>query len=280
MREIKKIGIIGLGLMGGSIMLALENSGIKIFGYDKDETLLNELKSKYPNTGFFYDPEELFDICDCIIICLNPKDELAFIKKYAPKFKEGTIISDISGVKGNICTQIQKLMPHGVTFIPTHPMAGRENFGFKMANKDLFNGCNFIICKYSGIEENSVNSIEDLAKKLNAGKIIYCDINTHDSVVSYTSQLPHVLALSYVNTMGDREVKDFAAGSFQDVSRVANINSAMWAELFIQNKENLCAEIKNMEQNMKALRELIEQEKFQELKETMNIISETLMEAK
>jgi len=279
MREIEKLGIVGLGLMGGSVMLALYDSDIEISAYVRNEALLNELREEYPEVRFSNSPKDLFDVCDCILICLNPSDELEFVEQYAGEFRKGTIITDISGVKGDICVKIQKLMPPGVAFIPAHPMAGREHFGFEMATKDLFCGCNFLICIYDGIDEAAADSVANLAKKLSVGKIIFCDIKTHDSKISYTSQLPHVLALSYVNTMKG-EVLDFAAGSFQDVSRVADINSKMWAELFIQNKENLCAEIENMQRNMHSLKELIEQEKFGELKETMDMISEKLKRAK
>jgi len=275
-----KLGIIGMGLMGGSVMLALEGSDIELVGYVRNDSLLNELKAKHPKVAFSNDPQDLIDTCDCIFICLNPSDELGFIKKYSENFREGTIISDISGVKGEICKEIRKLIPKGVAFVPAHPMAGRESSGFKMAAADLFCGCNFIICLYDGIDEQAVECIADLARKLNAGRIILSDIETHDATISYTSQLPHILALSYVNTMGDRDVLDFTAGSFHDVSRVANINSKMWTELFIRNKENLCNEIKNMEQNMRCLRELIEQEKFEELVKTMDRISKKLEEAK
>ncbi len=268
MKEIKKLGIAGLGLMGGSFMLSLMDK-LSISIYDIDEQLKQKIKKDYPQIHICETSEELFGCCDVILICLNPTETYEFVAQNVSHMQSGCIVADITGVKGELYQKIKQLIPKDVTYVPTHPMAGRESMGFEMAVAGLFKGCNFIVC-----ERNE--AIEDIAHKLEVGKIVYCDIQTHDSMIAYTSQLPHILALSYVNTMEDRQVLNYAAGSFRDVSRVANINAAMWAELFVQNKEHLVLEIQAMEDNMRHLRTLVEREDKEALMEHMAETSKKL----
>jgi prephenate dehydrogenase len=158
-------------------------------------------------------------------------------------FKPGSVVTDICGVKGPVIDGVLPHLADGVDFIPGHPMAGRERAGYSYSDAALFDGCNYIV---TPLEANQVYNIE-LAKRfagaLGAGAIVLADAREHDTMIAYTSQLPHALAVAYVLAAGERDPLPFSAGSFRDVSRVAAINASMWAELFLSNSNELLAEI-------------------------------------
>lgn len=238
-----KIGIVGLGLIGGSLARALADSEKhEVFGLDRNRSSLLAAKM----VGAIKDEMNSDNIgtMDMIFIALYPQATVDFVKEYASKIQKGTIVTDCGGVKRPICTPCEKLAEeNGFTFIGAHPMAGTQFSGFNASRGNLFRNATMIVTP----EENTdIRILEKLKKVLDDagfGAINFTTPEEHDKVIAFTSQLPHIISNAYVKSRTAVKQKGFSAGSYRDLTRVSKLNEAMWTELFFENKDNLCEEI-------------------------------------
>ena len=216
-----KIAVVGLGLIGGSICKALKaNTFYHIMGMDKDP----EVTEKALETGAI---DEIITVdklgeANLTIVALYPVAIVDFIKENADKFRKGSIVMDICGVKGyivNNCTPI--LDEKGVIFIGTHPMAGTEHSGFDYSTADLFNGASFIITPTENTPQIAVDLVSTLGACMNFGQVVIATPEQHDANIAYTSQLAHVVSNAYVKSPSLFRADGFSAGSFLDLTRVA-----------------------------------------------------------
>lgn len=261
--------IIGVGLMGGSILKALKSQNNRpksIIAFDIDKDVLTKVKSKGLADIVTDDAKIALKDADLIVIALYPKLAIEFVKHNADNFKKGSIITDICGVKREIEQGIPDVLPKDVFFVGGHPMAGREHKGFAYSTPDLFLGCKYIIT--SG-EEKPKQAVKEFADIIGAAKIIMATSETHDELIAYTSQLPHVLSVAYMLCADRRNVEDFSAGSFRDVTRVAMINDEMWSELFLENKDKLLDEIRSLKSGLADLENLIDKGQRDKLRDKM-----------
>lgn len=254
----KKITIVGLGLMGGSIAKSLKKANIShVYGLDIDKSVLTSaLKDTVIKAGYTQ-ASDILPTTDFLIICLYPKAAIKFLEENHTLMKSGSVVCDICGVKSLVVDNIPQQMLKKVDFVPTHPMAGRELMGYSESIDNLFDGCNYIITPLTSNKPSSIELIEDFATTVGAKSIIKCDANTHDEYISFVSQLPHVLAVAYMKASHKRPLGGFAGGSFRDVSRVALINEIIWQELFDHNKDKLVPEIDNLINELSMLKDYI-----------------------
>ena len=212
------IGIIGLGLIGGSYAKGLRRLGTaKLIAVDVDEEALQAALADGVIDEGHQAGGEFLAQADMLIFCMAADAMLEFIRSNAAHFKDGAILTDVTGIKGDMARTIEGMLPAGVDFISGHPMAGREGKGYGMAQAEIFDGANYIIVP------SPTNKAE---------------------LIAYTSSLPHVLATALVNSEAMSPMtKFFVAGSFRDGTRVADINAPLWTKLFLSNKENLLYEI-------------------------------------
>lgn len=237
------IAVVGLGLIGGSFCKALKkNTFHRILGIDTNkETIEKALACGAIDEEITVDR---LSEANLTIICLYPEAIVNFVKDNAANFKKGSIVIDSCGVKEyvvNECTPV--LDSHGVIFVGTHPMAGREFSGFEYSTDDLFNGASFIITPTDGTPQIAVDLLQTLAGSISFGKAVVSTPQKHDEVIAYTSQLAHIVSNAYVKSPAMLNYDGFSAGSFQDLTRVAKLNEFMWSELFMCNKEALLKEI-------------------------------------
>lgn len=237
------IAVVGLGLIGGSFCKALKkNTFHRILGIDTNkETIEKALACGAIDEEITVDR---LSEANLTIICLYPEAIVNFVKDNAANFKKGSIVIDSCGVKEyvvNECTPA--LDSHGVIFVGTHPMAGREFSGFEYSTDDLFNGASFIITPTDGTPQIAVDLLQTLAGSISFGKAVVSTPQKHDEVIAYTSQLAHIVSNAYVKSPAMLNYDGFSAGSFQDLTRVAKLNEFMWSELFMCNKEALLKEI-------------------------------------
>lgn len=237
------IAVVGLGLIGGSFCKALKkNTFHRILGIDTNkETIEKALACGAIDEEITV---ERLSEANLTIICLYPEAIVNFVKDNAANFKKGSIVIDSCGVKEyvvNECTPV--LDSHGVIFVGTHPMAGREFSGFEYSTDDLFNGASFIITPTDGTPQIAVDLLQTLAGSISFGKAVVSTPQKHDEVIAYTSQLAHIVSNAYVKSPAMLNYDGFSAGSFQDLTRVAKLNEFMWSELFMCNKEALLKEI-------------------------------------
>ena len=233
------IAVIGLGLMGGSFAKRLrEQTKCRITAFDREaETLNKALADGVIDAGYMEGNEELKK-ADLLIVCLSRDNMLSFLRQNAVYLREGQTLTDIIGIKGNSVEAAEKLLPNGVDYVPAHPMAGREGFGYDMSRADVFDCANYIIVPSKRTSRKGVQTVENLARALGCSHISVVTTEEHDRRIAYTSCLPHVLATALVNSPSmDGSMGRFIAGSFKDATRVADINAALWARLLLADKK-------------------------------------------
>ncbi len=238
-----KIGIVGLGLIGGSLARALTESGKhEVYGADRNRSSL--LAAKMVEAIKNEMTDENIGEMDMIFIALYPQATVEFVEANASKIKKDAIVADCGGVKRPICTPCEKLAEeNGFIFIGAHPMAGTQFSGFNASRGNLFKNATMIITPK---ENTDIRILEKLRNALNDagfGAINFTTPEEHDKVIAFTSQLPHIISNAYVKSHTAVKQKGFSAGSYRDLTRVSKLNEKMWSELFFENKDNLCAEI-------------------------------------
>lgn len=237
-----EIGIVGLGLIGGSMAKAISlNTDNTVYGYDISEQTLK--KAILVNAIEQLLTDELLHQCDIVIVALYPQDTINYVKEKADIFKKGCIVVDCSGVKRIICDCLIPLSEEkGFLFIGGHPMAGLEHSGFTYAKKSLFNNASMILTPTKGPIE-SMSILKDLLTSIGFTNIEISTPEEHDKRIAFTSQLAHVVSNAYIKSPSAREHTGFSAGSYKDLTRVAKLNENMWSELFLENSDNLVKEI-------------------------------------
>jgi len=262
-----KITIIGLGLMGGSLAMALKNrTNAVVWGVDKNRAVVDFALSGGAIDKGFTDVSEALKGSDFIIIALYPKETLKFVAEYASSIEQGALVTDICGVKTSICKGITELAADRFYFVGGHPMAGKERSGFGAADPALFEGCNYIITPFGAPLPKHIKRIEEMALSIGAAKIVHTSPEHHDAMIAYTSQLPHIIAAAYVSSPAFEQCDGFTAGSFKDVSRVATINEEMWSQLFLENKSKLSEELEGFISHMQIIKNLVDSGQKEELK--------------
>ncbi len=235
------IGVIGLGLIGGSLAKAIKkNTTHTVLGKDINE----ETMKKATLTGAI--DGELTDIslADILIVSLYPSATVKFIEENADKIKKGAIVTDVSGVKKSVCDKLFPLAEEkGFSFIGGHPMAGVEFSGFDYSKDALFKNASMILVPSKKESIGNCELLSELFKSLGFTRIQFTTPEEHDKMIALTSQLAHVISSAYVKSPSALNHKGFSAGSFRDMTRVARLNESLWSELFFANKENLLTEI-------------------------------------
>lgn len=258
-----KIMIVGLGLIGASYAEGLTLCGHEIYGLDQDQNIMNEAIQKkiiLPNSSL-----DIIKSCDLVILALYPKDNIEWIRYHHMFLKEGQLLTDVAGSKTQMMTEIETLLPKGIHYTSHHPMAGKETSGFHARSPHLFHQANFIIVQGKKSHQSDENILRNVANDLKFGKIIVTDAKTHDTLIAFTSQLTHVIAVCLMHADQEVNTKLATGDSFRDLTRIAKINETMWTELFIENKEHLLVMMDRMEQELQTIRTLIQNESTREL---------------
>jgi prephenate dehydrogenase len=268
------VGIVGLGLMGGAIAMALRRCAANcamgpLLAFDTDgETLKAALAQGVIDEGFS-SPRDMLPRCDLVFLCINPSALLRFLDQWMGAFKSGALITDIAGIKGNIVDAVEKNLRADLDFIPGHPMAGSERGGFANAAKCEFRGKNYILTPLSRNKPENLEYIKALIYRLGFGRITETTAAEHDRKIAFTSPLCHVIAAALIDCEEDREITRFGGGSFEDLTRIAMLNAPMWTELFIENKDCLLDRIRQFEGSLETLKELINSGATEELQERL-----------
>ncbi len=238
-----KIGIAGLGLIGGSLARALTDSGKhEVFGLDRNRSSVLAAKMVEAIKGELN--EENIGECDMIFIALYPQATVEFVQSYASKIKKGAIVTDCGGVKRPICAPCEKLADeNGFIFIGGHPMAGTQFSGFNASRGNLYKNATMIITPKENTDIRILEKLRNVLNDAGFGAINFTTAEEHDKVIAFTSQLPHIISNAYIKSRTAVKQKGFSAGSYRDLTRVSKLNEKMWTELFFENKDNLINEI-------------------------------------
>lgn len=267
-----KILIIGLGLIGGSYAKGLTKNGYNVYAYNRNIDAINYAK----NNGIIVDgtnelTKDFLSQFDRIIFSIYPKIFKDYIDKYGNYIKDGAIISDVTGVKCAIVDYIQEKLSPRVEFIPAHPMAGKEVTGVENADENIFKNANYIITPTDKNTDEGISFAKEIGEKLGFRKISILSPKEHDEMIAFLSQLTHCIAVSLMTCKDSEYLVDYTGDSFRDLTRIANINENMWAELFLMNKEALLKEIDSFIEHMSNLRDYIFNDNEEKIKEMMRI---------
>lgn len=264
------IGIVGLGLMGGSFAKAMKKYGIakKVYGYARSEQSKKEI-AELNLVDELVDMKTLKEKSDLIVLAI-PVDNIITILPDLLDINANTTIMDLGSTKEfivkNIPDEIRK------NFVAAHPMCGSEKFGPKAAMDNLYEGKTVVLCNLEDNddihEQRAIKVFQDIGMRL-----VFMDSKNHDIHACYMSHLPHAISYSLANTvMGHEDPKSIialAAGGFTDMSRIAKSSPDMWTDIFKQNKDNLLDSIDLFEEHMKKVRAMVENEEYDDLKQWM-----------
>lgn len=261
--------VVGMGIIGGSYAKALKKyTNHHIVGMNRSEAPLEQALAMgvIDKKGTAEDLEK----ADLIILCIYPQAAVEFIKKHAAYIKKNCIVTDTSGIKKDICPAMIRLAKENhFVFVGGHPMAGKEKNGFAASDADLFQNASYILVP-CGAPRVSINVLYHLALDLGFGGIRISTAEEHDRMIAFTSQLPHALSCAYVLSPQCPNHDGFSAGSYRDVSRVANINAELWSELFIENSENLTNELNILIDNLSKIKTAVEHKDAETLTALLN----------
>ncbi len=264
-----KVGIIGLGLMGGSLAKAISfGTEHTVWGTNRSE----EAIQKALFVGAIEKELTKEDLCKCdlVMVSLYPQASIDYINENAHLFKKGAIVMDISGVKRYVCDALyETAKANGFVFIGAHPMAGLHLSGFEHSTAKIFNNSSMILTPYDDTPEECVNIIKELFLKIGFTNIQMSTPDEHDKIIAFTSQLAHVVSNAYVKSPNALIHKGFSAGSYKDLTRVAYLNENMWSELFLENRDNLINEIDSIVNNLVQYKEALENNDRERLAELL-----------
>lgn len=264
------VAIVGLGVIGGSIAGALKSRGYtNVLGIDKQENTIKEAKKKgYIHAGSAF-PDEILPLADIVIVCLYPQNTIDFIKNNLNHFKINGIITDVSGIKKEIMDDICGWLREDLEFIGGHPMSGNHSNGIDYSNPNMFVDSCYIITPSASNSKKSIGQIKNLAIDIGCKTVLELDACHHDEAIAVVSHMPHILALALMNIYDD-SIADMLGPSFKDATRVAQINSKLWAELFISNKANIDEQIGLIQDKIEELREAISSSDVNKLEKIMD----------
>ncbi len=250
------VGIVGLGLIGGSMARAYKKAGYTVLADDKDEKTLGFTMVSEVVDGTL--TKENMNLCDLILICIMPTEGEAFLIENAANIAKSTTVIDCCGTKEKICkTGFALAKKHGFTFVGGHPMAGTHKAGFKNSRSDMFIGAPMVLVPDVFDNAALIEKVKKLLKPAGFGSFSVTTAQKHDKMIAFTSQMPHLVSNAFIKSSTALEHKGFSAGSYKDLTRVAWLNSVMWAELFLDNRENMLLELDLFIENLKMYREAI-----------------------
>ena len=272
-------GIVGLGIMGGSIaksirqnILSQAGSTGRIYACNRSTACLMQAVSEGVATAVYTSDNvaRMLPECDVVFICLYPHATLDFMKEHRDHFKSGAIVTDISGVKGIFEKALPEILRPDVDFIIGHPMAGGEKEGYANSDAKFFVNHNYILCPQDFNKAENLDFMRTLVAEMGFTRITETSCDIHDWKIGFTSQLCHVIASALVESAEDPEITAFGGGSFEDLTRIAMINAPLWTELFISNKEKLVNHIENFEKQLEKIKMLIQEENSEVLSEMLS----------
>ena len=250
------VGILGLGLIGGSLARAYAVAGHTVYAADKDETILSFAQlagaADAPLT-----PESIPE-CDLILLAIYPEGCAQWLAENARHISRNTLVIDCCGVKERVCDACFPLAEtYGFTFLGGHPMAGTQFSGFKYSRANLFEGAPMVLVppRFDDMEllERAKNALAPCG---------FCSFSVttaaeHDRMIAFTSQMPHIVSNAFIKSPTAASHRGFSAGSYKDLTRVAWLNPQMWAELFLENRKHVLTELDTLLTSLTAYRDAV-----------------------
>ena len=263
----KRFLIVGLGLIGGSYARGLAKNGYLVDAIDQNPDSLAYAEREGILVKDGANDIQKIQRADYIILSIYPSAMVDWVRQNQRHFSPGVLLTDVSGVKRPIVSAIQQILREDAEFIGSHPMAGKEVSGVRNSDESIFYIANFIITPTEKNTQRAIDFAHDLAEILQFHKIVSLSVEQHDEMIGFVSQLTHVIAVSLMNCNDDPNLKNYVGDSFRDLTRIANINENLWAELFFLNKDILISHIDQFDAMMERLKQALIQEDAEGLKQ-------------
>lgn len=258
------VGILGLGLIGGSLARAYAKSGHTVYAAELDSNMLEFAQLAGVVSGELN--VATIPDCDLILLAVYAGASAQWLSDHASYIRSDSLVMDCCGIKESICNcGFSLARKFGFTFVGAHPMAGSHFSGFKYSRSNLFQGAPMVLVPPVFDDPMLLERVKDALKPCNFGSFSVTTAQQHDKMIAFTSQMPHIVSNAYIKSPTARMHKGFSAGSYKDLTRVAWLNPKMWAELFLSNKENILTELDCYIESLKEYRQAIEAEDETEL---------------
>ena len=248
-----RVGILGLGLIGGSMARAYALEGHTVYACEKDETMLSFAMLAGAVHGEL--STETVPQCDLILLAIYPAGSAVWLEENARLISAHALVLDLCGTKREICSRCFPLAEqYGFTFVGAHPMAGSQFSGFKYSRANLFENQPTVLVPPRFDDMDLLDRCKQALSPCHFGSFSVTTAEDHDRMIAFTSQMPHILSNAFIKSPTAQNHKGFSAGSYRDLTRVAWLNPQMWAELFLDNRDNTLFELDTYIENLTAYR--------------------------
>lgn len=259
----RRMVIIGVGLIGGSLALLCREKGIvsEVIGVGRSEKNLQDAIALKAIDSYTFKAEDAVKGADIIVLAAPVRSIIRLAREIAPHLKAGAIVTDVGSVKGPL-TEIEDILPQGTYFVAGHPIAGKEKSGVTAAFSQLFQNSKCILTPTANTDRDAVNTVKSMWEAAGA-KVLLMDPEAHDRIFAAVSHLPHVIAYALVNTLLDLEnesdgIISYAAGGFRDFTRIAASHPEMWRDICLMNKDNILEMLERYERSIAKIKLLIQ----------------------
>ena len=250
------VGILGLGLIGGSMARSYALEGHTVLACEKDDQMLQFAMLAGAVHGRLDDSS--IASCDLILLAIYPDGSASWLEEHAQHISKHTLVMDLCGIKREICRRCFPLAEkYGFTFVGGHPMAGSQFSGFKYSRSNLFAGQPMVLVPPRFDDISLLDRCKQLLEPCDFGRFSVTTADDHDRMIAFTSQMPHILSNAFIKSPTAMNHKGFSAGSYKDLTRVAWLNPQMWAELFLENRDNTLSELDICIKSLQAYREAL-----------------------
>ena len=259
---IKKITIIGVGLIGGSLAKAIKNNNLAevVFGFGRNLSRLELAQKSNIIDQYSIDISEALDGASIVVIATPVGTFESILRELKPYITEGMIITDVGSTKTGIAKSAREILVEMAScFVPAHPIAGKEKSGFESSDAELFLNKKVIITPLEINTDKTINSLKKMWEDVGAD-VDFMSAESHDELLGMTSHLPHMLAFSLVNYLitQNPSASIYAAGGFKDFSRIASGDAVMWRDICLNNRDQIIAHIKSYQETLSALVDAID----------------------
>ena len=262
------VGIVGLGLIGGSFAKAYAEKGHTVFAFNRSRQILDFAILSETVKGEL-NKENIKD-CDLVLICVYPGAAIEYMEKMGPYIGEKPLVIDCCGTKREVVDAGMKIADkYGFTYVGGHPMAGTQYSGYKYSRANLYHNAPMVLVPKDNNDILLLSRAKDLLEPAGFGRISNTTAERHDKLIAFTSQLAHVVSNAYVKSPTALDHKGFSAGSYKDMTRVAWLNPEMWTELFMDNKDFLIEELDTIIENLKEYKDAMENDNREKLVELL-----------
>ena len=251
------VGILGLGLIGGSLARAYALAGHTVYAAEKNEDMLSFAMLSGAVHGKLN--EDSITECDLLLLAIYPDGSAGWLEQNAHLVKKDALVMDCCGIKEEICRRCFPLAEqYGFTFVGGHPMAGTHFSGFKYSRATLFNGAPMVLVPPRYDDIDLLDRVKNALSPCGFGSFSVTTAQEHDRLIAFTSQMPHVISNAFIKSPTASSHKGFSAGSYKDLTRVAWLNAPMWAELCMENREHMLFELDSYITSLQAYQTALE----------------------